>query len=89
MSVIIRRSTWSSSHKSINYLNYPSFIAVLSNDTRYLVAQNFIVTNIGNDIAVYQSHVENVPNGMRIGVVPETLTFTHKNQKQGFVVSIN
>ena len=45
------------------------------------------MTNIGNDIAVYQSHVENVPNGIRIGV-PETLTFTHKNQKQGFVVSI-
>ena len=71
-------------------IDYPTFIAVLSNDTRYLVAQNFsrVVTNIGNDIAVYQSHVENVPNGMRIGVLPETLTFTHKNQKQGFVVSI-
>ncbi|KAL4652109.1 hypothetical protein ACB092_01G209500 [Castanea dentata] len=55
------------------------------------LAQKFsrVVTNVGNDDnTVYRAHLENVPIGMRIKVVPETLTFTRKNHKQGFVVSI-
>ena len=31
-------------------------------------------------IAVYQLHVENVPNGMRIEVVPETNIYTQKSE---------
>uniref|UniRef100_A0A2N9FAM7 Subtilisin-like protease fibronectin type-III domain-containing protein n=1 Tax=Fagus sylvatica TaxID=28930 RepID=A0A2N9FAM7_FAGSY len=90
MSVLIRRTQWSCSHKFIHDLNYPSFTAVLTNETRYPVAMNFsrIVTNVGNEKAVYRAHLENIPTGMRISVKPKILTFTRKYQNQSFVVSI-
>uniref|UniRef100_A0A2N9FAT4 Subtilisin-like protease fibronectin type-III domain-containing protein n=1 Tax=Fagus sylvatica TaxID=28930 RepID=A0A2N9FAT4_FAGSY len=90
MSILIRRTQWSCSHKSIHDLNYPSFTAVLTNKTRYPVSMNFnrVVTNVGDDKAVYRAHLENIPTGMRIRVKPRTLTFTRKNQNRSFVVSI-
>jgi subtilisin family serine protease len=90
MSVLIRRTQWSCSHKYIHDLNYPSFSAVLTNETRYPVAMNFsrVVTNVGNEKAVYRAHLENIPTGMRISVKPKILTFTRKYQNQSFVVSI-
>jgi hypothetical protein len=90
MSVLIRRTQWSCSHKYIHDLNYPSFTAVLTNGTRYPVAMNFsrVVTNVGNEKAVYRAHLENIPTGMRISVKPKILTFTRKYQNQSFVVSI-
>uniref|UniRef100_A0A2N9I001 Subtilisin-like protease fibronectin type-III domain-containing protein n=1 Tax=Fagus sylvatica TaxID=28930 RepID=A0A2N9I001_FAGSY len=47
-----------------------------------------VVTNVGNDTAVYRVHLENIPTGMRISVKPRTLTFTRKYQNRSFVVSI-
>ncbi|GMY22777.1 subtilisin-like protease SBT1.7 [Fagus crenata] len=47
-----------------------------------------VVTNVGDDKAVYRAHLENIPTGMRMRVKPRTLTFTRKNQNQSFVVSI-
>ncbi|GMY22789.1 subtilisin-like protease SBT1.7 [Fagus crenata] len=90
MSILIRRTQWSCIHKSIHDLNYPSFTAVLTNKTRYPVSMNFnrVVTNVGDDKAVYRAHLENIPTGMRIRVKPRTLTFTRKNQNRSFVVSI-
>ncbi|GMY22783.1 subtilisin-like protease SBT3, partial [Fagus crenata] len=90
MSVLIRRTQWSCSHKFIHDLNYPSFTAVLTNETRYPVAMNFsrVVTNVGNEKAVYRAHLENIPTGMRISVKPKILTFTRKYQNRSFVVSI-
>ncbi|GMY22788.1 subtilisin-like protease SBT1.7 [Fagus crenata] len=90
MSVLIRRTHWSCNHKSINDLNYPSITAVLTSKTRYPVTMNFsrVVTNVGNDTAVYRVHLENIPTGMRISVKPRTLTFTRKYQNRSFVVSI-
>jgi subtilisin family serine protease len=90
MSVLIRRTQWSCNHKSINDLNYPSITAVLTSKTRYPVTMNFsrVVTNVGNDTAVYRVHLENIPTGMRISVKPRTLTFTRKYQNRSFVVSI-
>jgi subtilisin family serine protease len=41
MSILIRRTQWSCSHKSIHDLNYPSFTVVLTNKTRYPVSMNF------------------------------------------------
>uniref|UniRef100_A0A2N9EYS4 Subtilisin-like protease fibronectin type-III domain-containing protein n=1 Tax=Fagus sylvatica TaxID=28930 RepID=A0A2N9EYS4_FAGSY len=57
---------------------------------RYPVTMNFsrVVTNVGNDTAVYRVHLENIPTGMRISVKPRTLTFTRKYQNRSFVVSI-
>jgi subtilisin family serine protease len=90
MSVLIRQTQWSCNHKSINDLNYPSITAVLTSKTRYPVTMNFsrVVTNVGNNTAVYKVHLENIPTGMRISVKPRTLTFTRKYQNRSFVVSI-
>ncbi|GMY22785.1 subtilisin-like protease SBT1.8 [Fagus crenata] len=90
MSVLIRRTQWNCNHKSINDLNYPSITAVLTSKTKYPVTMNFsrVVTNVGNDTAVYRVHLENIPTGMRISVKPRTLTFTRKYQNRSFVVSI-
>ncbi|KAM3685790.1 hypothetical protein ACJW31_11G145500 [Castanea mollissima] len=91
MSALIRRTQWSCSNKSIHDLNYPSFTAVLTTKTRYPLAMNFnrVVTNVGNDKAVYRAHLENIPTGLKISVKPRTLTFTRKYQTRSFVVSID
>ncbi|KAL0007205.1 hypothetical protein SO802_008707 [Lithocarpus litseifolius] len=90
MSALIRRPQWSCSNKSIHDLNYPSFTAALTTKTIYPVAMNFsrVVTNVGNDNAVYRAHLENIPTGLKISVKPRTLTFTRKYQTRSFVVSI-
>ena len=65
-------------------------MAVLTNKTRYPVTMNFRRegTNVGNDIAFYRAHLENILRGMRISVKPRTLTFTRKYQNRSFVVGI-
>ncbi|XP_050283076.1 subtilisin-like protease SBT1.8 [Quercus robur] len=90
MSALIRRTQWSCSNKSIHDLNYPSFTAALTTKTIYPVAMNFsrVVTNVGNDKAVYRAHLENIPTGLKISVNPRTLTFTRKYQTRSFVVNI-
>ncbi|XP_030962962.1 subtilisin-like protease SBT1.7 [Quercus lobata] len=90
MSALIRRPQWSCSNKSIHDLNYPSFTAALTTETKYPVAMSFsrVVTNVGNDKAVYQAHLEYNATGLKISVEPMTLTFTRKYQTRSFVVSI-
>ncbi|KAK4539170.1 hypothetical protein RGQ29_031944 [Quercus rubra] len=90
MSALIRRTQWSCSNKSIHDLNYPSFTAALTTKTIYPVAMNFsrVVTNVGNDKAVYRAQLENIPTGLKISVKPRTLTFTRKYQTRSFVVNI-
>nr|XP_023917440.1 subtilisin-like protease SBT1.6 isoform X1 [Quercus suber]XP_023917441.1 subtilisin-like protease SBT1.6 isoform X2 [Quercus suber] len=90
MILLLRRTRWSCNHKSIHDLNYPSFMAVLSNKTRYPVTMKFnrVVTNVGSDKSVYRAHLENIPTGMRITVKPRILTFTRKHQNRSFVVSV-
>ncbi|KAL0007203.1 hypothetical protein SO802_008705 [Lithocarpus litseifolius] len=90
MRALIRRTHWSCSNKSIHDLNYPSFVAVVTTKTMYPVAMNFsrVVTNVGNDKAVYRAHLENITTGLKISVKPKTLTFTRKYQTRSFVVNI-
>ena len=90
MSVILGQTQWSCSNKSIHDLNYPSFTAALTTKTIYPVAMNFsrVVTNVGNDKAVYRAHLDNIPTGLKISVKPRTLTFTRKYQTRSFVVNI-
>ena len=47
-----------------------------------------VVTNVGNDKAVYQAHLENIPTGLKISVKPMNLIFTRKYQTRSFVVNI-
>ncbi|KAF9588807.1 hypothetical protein IFM89_016167 [Coptis chinensis] len=88
MSAVIRRSQWSCRDNSPD-LNYPSFVVVASKATTFPMAKNFtrVVTNVGDDNSIYLA-VSEAPSGMRIHVDPNTLIFTSKGQKQGFVVSV-
>ncbi|RWR85492.1 Peptidase S8/S53 domain-containing protein [Cinnamomum micranthum f. kanehirae] len=88
MGAVLRRSQWNCS--SIPHeLNYPSFIAFFSNMTGFPAKKNFsrVVTNVGSDTAIYRA-VPEVPIGMRIRTEPDSLTFSSKHQKQGFVVNV-
>ncbi|KAF5747009.1 subtilisin-like protease SBT1.7 [Tripterygium wilfordii] len=87
MSAVLRRSHWNCSQQPTD-LNYPSFIAIYNNQTASS-SKKFtrVVTNVGDDNAVYQAIVD-APTGMRIKIEPNTLKFTQKYQKQGFVVSV-
>ncbi|KAM4082095.1 hypothetical protein ACJW30_11G143700 [Castanea mollissima] len=90
MRLVLKRNEWHCNKKLSHELNYPSFMVVISNQTTYPMSMNFsrVVTNVGNDTSSYQAHLENIPDGMKIRVEPSTLTFTQKNQKQSFVLSV-
>jgi subtilisin family serine protease len=89
MSAVLRRNQWSCSQEPTD-LNYPSITAIFTNKTSSPTTKTFsrIVTNVGDDDSVYQATIE-IPKEMRIKVEPRTLSFTKKNQKQGFVISID
>ncbi|KAG9443991.1 hypothetical protein H6P81_015331 [Aristolochia fimbriata] len=74
---------------SVDNLNYPSFMAVFTKGSNNINGSSMVkrftrvVTNVGAVEAVYRAVVES-PDGMMIRVVPETLTFTQRNQKMRF-----
>ncbi|KAM2868788.1 hypothetical protein FF1_016809 [Malus domestica] len=88
MSAVIRRNQWSCRQQPTE-LNYPSFIAIFNGTDNSPKAKNFtrVVTNVGDDASSYFAFLE-VPHGMKIAVEPSTLTFTGKNQEQGFVLRV-
>ncbi|KAF8410080.1 hypothetical protein HHK36_002602 [Tetracentron sinense] len=88
MSAVLRRREWDCKEGPTN-LNYPSFVAIFTKATNSPTVKNFtrVVTNVGGDTAVYQAVLE-VPTGMRIRIEPNTLTFTGKDQKQWFDLSV-
>ncbi|KAF9588813.1 hypothetical protein IFM89_016173 [Coptis chinensis] len=88
MSAVIRKNLWTCRDNSSD-LNYPSFVVTASNVTTFPMVRNFtrVVTNVGDDNSIYRAISES-PSGMRINIEPNTLNFTSKGQKQGFVVSV-
>ncbi|XP_021820185.1 subtilisin-like protease SBT1.8 [Prunus avium] len=88
MSAVIRRNQWSC-HQQPAELNYPSFIAIFNGTDGSPKAKNFsrVVTNVGDGTSIYKAFLE-VPSGMKIAVEPSSLTFTGKNQEQGFVLRV-
>ncbi|KAJ0085208.1 hypothetical protein Patl1_08921 [Pistacia atlantica] len=84
MKALIRRNQWNCS-KEHTELNYPSFIAIFTNETVKRFSRN--VKNLGEKESEYHANLE-LPTGMRIRTEPSTLTFTQNYQKQGFVLSI-
>ncbi|XP_031254917.1 subtilisin-like protease SBT3 [Pistacia vera] len=84
MKALIRRNQWNCS-KEHTELNYPSFIAIFTNETVKRFSRN--VKNVGEKESEYHSNLE-LPTGMRIRTEPSTLTFTQNYQKQGFVLSV-
>ncbi|XP_059634037.1 subtilisin-like protease SBT3 [Cornus florida] len=69
-------------------LNYPSFIALYTNETGILV-QKFprTVTNVGNATATYIAKVE-APKGSVVTVSPNTLAFEKMYEKKSYSLTI-
>ncbi|TXG52434.1 hypothetical protein EZV62_021603 [Acer yangbiense] len=82
--IVLRQSKWNCSQVSTD-LNYPSFVAIITNET--VKSFSRVVTNVGEKEAVYHAILD-FPTGMKIRTEPSTLTFTDKYQKQGFVLSV-
>ncbi|KAL6010753.1 hypothetical protein ACLOJK_001195 [Asimina triloba] len=88
MAALIRQPQWTCPRIPTD-LNYPSFIVVFSNTSTFPAVALFsrVVTNVGGENAVYKAATE-APAGMKIRTDPETLTFTSRNQKQGFTLRV-
>ncbi|GAB4852202.1 hypothetical protein Ancab_016394 [Ancistrocladus abbreviatus] len=87
MLAITRSNKYNCSNPSAD-LNYPSFIAFYSNQTRTSV-QTFhrTVTNVGNGAAVYKAYVR-APKGSSVMVSPRKMVFKGKYKKQSYSLSI-
>lgn len=70
-------------------LNYPSFIALYHNRTTTTRVQKFerTVTNVGDGAAKYKVSVT-APESSEVTVVPETLVFEKKYDKQRYSLSL-
>ncbi|KAF3452420.1 hypothetical protein FNV43_RR02853 [Rhamnella rubrinervis] len=70
-------------------LNYPSFIALYDNQMTTSRVQKFerVVTNVGDGAAKYKVSAT-APKGSEVTVIPETLVFLNKYEKQRYSLSI-
>ncbi|XP_044512052.1 subtilisin-like protease SBT3 [Mangifera indica] len=84
MKAVIRRNHWNCSKQHTD-LNYPSFIAIFTNETVKTFSRT--VKNVGETDSVYHAALE-FPIAMKITIEPSTLTFTQKYQKQNFILSL-
>ncbi|KAJ8775388.1 hypothetical protein K2173_023153 [Erythroxylum novogranatense] len=85
---LIRKSHWSCSNQS--QLNYPSFMAVLTNSSGSHIVKKYTrtVTNVGDGDSIYRSTIEHVPAGTKITVEPKTLSFSRKFQKRSYTLNL-
>lgn len=84
MRSVLRRNEWKCSEGS-SQLNYPSFVATMTDGAVMNLSR--VVTNVGEKDAVYQAKLK-FPTGVKVSIEPSTLTFTEKNQKRSFILSI-
>ncbi|KAG6425148.1 hypothetical protein SASPL_115574 [Salvia splendens] len=84
----ITRSAYTCTDPSSD-LNYPSFIALYQNNTKYGVVQEFnrTVTNVGGETTSYKVRV-NAPSGVAVTVAPTTLQFGKKYEKQSYSLRV-
>ncbi|OVA15835.1 Peptidase S8/S53 domain [Macleaya cordata] len=73
-------------------LNYPSFIAFFnvndsSSDTKIVQEFQRTVTNVGDGMSTYTAKLTPM-DGIQVTVMPETLVFKDKYEKQSFKVSL-
>ncbi|KAL8487584.1 hypothetical protein ACS0TY_023595 [Phlomoides rotata] len=85
----ITRSRYKCAANMSQDLNYPSFIALYTNQTTNTLVQKFerTVTNVGSEATSYEVHVT-APSGSTVTVYPSTLTFGKKYEKQSYSVMI-
>ncbi|KAF1891146.1 hypothetical protein Lal_00001287 [Lupinus albus] len=75
-------------YKTARDLNYPSFaLSVLPSKTSVSGSFNRTVTNVGLSSSTYKAIV-NAPQGLKIKVHPNVLSFNYVGQKQKFVLTI-
>ncbi|GAA0171503.1 serine protease [Lithospermum erythrorhizon] len=89
ISTITRRSIGQlDCSKKSGDINYPSFAAVQSNDSKISV-QTFkrTVMNVGNGAAEYRANIT-MPNGSKVTVSPGILNFSKKYEKQSYNLTI-
>ncbi|KAM3342065.1 subtilisin-like protease SBT3 [Capsicum galapagoense] len=84
---ITRSSSYTCQNASSD-LNYPSFIALYSNETTTL-SQKFVrtVTNVGNGPANYSINMV-VPSNTNISVYPQRLSFDSKYEKLSYTLTV-
>ncbi|XP_057489896.1 subtilisin-like protease SBT3 [Actinidia eriantha] len=68
-------------------LNYPSFIALYSNESTMVRTFHRTLTNVGDDAATYNVEVV-VPMGSKVTVSPNTLVFSKKYEKKSYSLTI-
>lgn len=69
-------------------INYPSFIAFFNvNESKTVQVFSRTVTNVGEGKANYAAKVTSM-EGFQVKVVPQTLSFREKSEKQSYKVSI-
>ncbi|KAB1211885.1 Subtilisin-like protease [Morella rubra] len=70
-------------------LNYPSFMIIYRSKEVSLVRKfQRIVTNVGQDVVTYKAKVKGPDGSTRIVVSPQTLSFTKKNEKKSYTLTI-
>lgn len=70
-------------------LNYASFaLFVPPSNSSVSGSFNRTVTNVGSPTSTYKAYVTAPPQGLKIEVNPNVLSFTSLNQKQTFVLTI-
>eukprot|EP01018_Ginkgo_biloba_P027903 Gb_31301 [translate_table: standard] len=71
-------------------LNYPSFSAVFDQTRSSKLSAFFIrtVTNVGPPVSTYRVNVV-APKGVEVTVKPRKLSFTQKNEKVSYIVTVS
>ncbi|OVA15838.1 Peptidase S8/S53 domain [Macleaya cordata] len=83
---ITRSSAYNCSNPSSD-LNYPSFIALFGNSSSNVKEFRRTVTYVGDGPSTYKAKLT-APKGSQVRVVPDTLVFNEKYEKQSFVLSV-
>ncbi|KAK4722748.1 hypothetical protein R3W88_012981 [Solanum pinnatisectum] len=84
----ITRSSTDTCQNASSDPNYPSFIALYTNETTATLSQKFdrTVTNVGNGPANYSDMV--VPSNTNISVYPSRLSFSSKYEKLSYTLTV-
>ncbi|KAB1211886.1 Subtilisin-like protease [Morella rubra] len=70
-------------------LNYPSFMIIYRSKGVSLIRKfQRTVTNVGQDVVTYKAKVKAPDGSIRIAVSPQTLSFTKKNEKKSYTLTI-
>ncbi|CBI32394.3 unnamed protein product, partial [Vitis vinifera] len=84
--IITRRSKFSCDQANLD-LNYPSFMVLLNNTNTTSYTFKRVLTNVEDTYSVYQASVKQ-PSGMKVTVLPSTVSFTGRYSKAEFNMTV-